>query len=259
MIAKMTRSVLIVVVLAAAGCGGMTRQVARNATPAAVDSGLRAVTSDESQQLVVDSIDEERVQAATEKLASGTTDGLVESLGEEERQARLTEAMAPMVSSMVDTAMNQALNDANLERVRALAKQATLGFQDAIDEVKSQKESGELPKDKGNVLEAVDDVAESGDTTLYILGAVAAALLLALALGAVWALSRKRKYEYEASLRDRALDEISRILAEDQGAPVSDKDVPEQAKDEGGHPERLRQALRRLAEQKGSRVHMNGH
>jgi len=257
---KNTLTALILVVLTAAGCGGMTRTVARNATPAAVDSGLRAVTSDEHQQLVVDAIDEDRVQDATEKLASGTTDGLVDALGEPERQERLTQAVAPMVSSMIDTAINQALTDGNLERVRALAKQATLGFQDAIDEVKSQKESGQLPKNKGNVLEAVNDVAESGDTTLYILGGAAAVLLLLLAFGVVWALRRKRKYEYEARLRDQALNEISRILAEDQGASASDHDEPEQqTKDDGGHPQRLREALRRLAEQEGGPVHTNGH
>lgn len=264
MITRTSRTLFCVAALlfAVSGCGGMTRQVVRNATPTAVQTGLATATSDESQDMIVESLEPERVEEATERIAAGTTDGLVNALGEEERQERLTQAVAPMVSSMVDTAINQALNDENLERVRALAKQATLGFQDAIDEVKTQKDDGTIPADKGNVLEAVNDVAESGDVTLYALGAVAALLALVLIIGAVLAVRRKRKYEYEASLRDKALDEISRILADGQRGTNLEANGHDRDRDDSeavGDPERLREALRRLAEQRSATQQASGH
>lgn len=235
-------------------CGGMTRQLARDATPTAVETGLRTASSERSQRVLLDAIEPERVEEATEKLASGATDGFIRVLSEEERQERLSRAIAPMVNSMVDTAVHQALSDETLERVRALAKQATLGFQDAIDEVKAQKEQGALPTDQGNVLEAVNDVAESGDKTLYIVGAVATGLLGLLVVGTVWALRRKRQYEDEASSRDKKLEEIRRILAEEHGPSPSGGGSTREGPGTLEDPERFRQALRRLAEERTAQL-----
>ncbi len=252
---------LSLVVAFASGCGGMTRQIARNATPAAVDSGLQAATTDQNQERLVDAIEPERVEEATVRLTSGATDGLVTALGNEERQERLAEAVGPMVASMVDTAINQALSDENLERVRALAKEATLGFQDAIDEVEAQKETGEIPEDEGNVLETMNDVADHSDTILYALGAAAALLFLVLVGVTVWAVRKRKKYETEARMRDQALDEISRLLSDDDRAGQDSRGNGQHPPkgEPGGDPERLRQALRRLAEQRGSPPSVSGH
>lgn len=237
--------------LSSVGCGSMTRQVARNATPVAVESGMQAAMSDESQQTFVEAIDPERVEQGTEKLAAGATDGLVNALGQEERQERLINAMAPVVSSIVDTAMERALSDEQLARVRELAKQATLGFQDAIDEVKTQKERGQIPEDKGNVLEAANDVAETGDITLYLVGALAAALFLLLLIGSIWAVRRKRKYELDGRQRDQALDELTRILvSEAHGTDNFDQNSPERNHGTSTDRDRLREAVRHLSQQR---------
>jgi len=239
------------VILVSSGCGALTRQVARNATPAAVESGMKTAMSDENQQAAVQAIDEERVAEATEKLASGTTDGLVKALNDEERQERFAQAMAPMVTTLVDSAMETALSEQQLARIRELAKQATLGFQDAIDEVKTLKEQGAIPQDKANVLEAANDVAET-DVTLYLIGGLAAALFLLLVVGTILALRKKRKYDLEGKQRDQALDEIAKILSS-ESYESKNLDRLEQEHNGSGassERERLREAMRHLAQRK---------
>jgi hypothetical protein len=227
----------------------MTRSVARNATPAAVESGIEEATSAANQETIVQSIDPERVEEATEKVAAGATDGLVDAMSAPPRQERLTQAMEPVVAAMVNTAVESALSEEQLARIRELAKQATLGFQDAIDEVKTKKEQGILPEDQGNVLEAVDDVAESGNITLYLVGALAGLLFLLLVGGIIWAIRRKRRYEFEAGSREAALAEVGRILSDEQFRADAE------AQGGNGHDplsdaERLRLAARRLEQQK---------
>jgi|GEM_PF-5149894 len=173
-------------------CSGVTKQVARDATPVAVDSGIEAGVSDKNQEAVVQAIEPERVERATEKVAAGATDGWTNAMGEEERQARVAAAMAPIVASLVHESLETALSDEQLARVRELAKQATLGFQDAIDEVTEKRDQGAMPLSKGNVLEAVDQIAESGGTALYVVGALAFVLAVLLGAGATWALGRRR-------------------------------------------------------------------
>jgi hypothetical protein len=175
-------------------CSGVTKQVARDATPVAVDAGIQAGVSDENQEAVVAAIEPERVERATEKLAAGMADGWVNAMTEEERQARVTAALSPVVASLVHESMQTALSDEQLLRVRELAKQATLGFQDAIDEVTEKRDRGTIPADEGNVLEAVDQIAEGGGTAIYVVGALAFVLALLLGAGGMWALGRRRQH-----------------------------------------------------------------
>jgi hypothetical protein len=174
-------------------CSAVTRQVARDATPAAVDSGIQAGTSDKNQEALVEAIEPERVEEATEKLAAGAADGWTDAMEDDQRQARIVEAVAPVVTSLVDESMEAVLSEEHLARIRELAKQATLGFQDAIDEVAEQRDQGTIPSDQGNVLEAVDRVAEGGDTAIYVIGAIAVLLAVLAGAGVGWAFGRKRQ------------------------------------------------------------------
>lgn len=201
----------------------MTRKVARDATPEAVDSAIEEGLSDENQQTVAAAIEPEHVEEATEKLAAGATDGWIDAMDQGERQQRLTAALSPMVVSLVSESMETALSDENLERVRDLAKQATLGFQDAIDEVAEQRETGAIPSEKGNVLEAADKMAEDGGTLLTLLGVLAAILAALLGIGVVWAIGRRRRHEKEAARRDRELEAAVRMLARDGTALVESR------------------------------------
>jgi hypothetical protein len=198
------------------GCGAITRQVARDATPLAIDSGIEAGLSEKNQEAVVQALDPERIERATEKVAGGATDGWTRALAEDQRQERIVAAVKPIVASLVSESIEVALTDEHLTRVRGLAKQATLGFQDAIDEVAEKRDRGVIPADQGNVLEAVDELAEGGRGMLYVLGAIALGLAALLGLGTVWALARKRRFEREAARQGEAFAAAVRMLSREQ-------------------------------------------
>jgi hypothetical protein len=63
---------------------------------------------------------------------------------------------------------------------RELAKQATLGFQDALDEVRRAREAGAKGEGEGSVLWAATEAAESGDDLMWVLGILVALLLVAV-------------------------------------------------------------------------------
>jgi len=212
----------VVAISSCCGCGALTRQVARDATPAAVDSGIQAGVSDENQETIVQAIDPERVERATEKVAGAVTDGWTNAMDQDERQARIALAVTPVMAKLVSESIEVALTDEHLTRVRELAKQATLGFQDAIDEVSEQRDLGTIPSDRGNVLEAVDELAEGGQGTLYVIGAIALALAVLLGVGVVWALKRKRRHEQESVRQSQALAAAVRVLSR-KGVPMDEE------------------------------------
>ncbi len=131
-------------------------------------------------------------------------------------------------------------------------EQATLGFQDAIDEVNQQKENGTIPEDEGNVLKAADDVAEGGDAVLYVLAALAAIFAVLLVAGALWALRRKRSYEKESDRRDREIARIAQMLASEGLGPAPNSPSSETDDEQLTDEEVLRQAMRHVAERTGT-------
>jgi len=241
--------------LFSAGCASLTKKVARDATPEAINSGIQAGVSEENQEAIVNSIEPDRIEQATEQVAAATTDGWTQAMASQDRQADITQAIAPIVAALVDQSVDRALSDEHLARIRELAKQATLGFQDAIDEVSKKQESGEIPSDEGNVLEAVDNLAEEGGKTLYVVGAIAALLALLLALAVAWGFRRRRRYERELGRRNEALEAAMRLLAQ-HGMPF--KAAPTAADSDPGETadaELVRSALQQgNAAQQGNAV-----
>lgn len=215
-----------------AACASLTKKVARDATPEAIDSGIEAGLSDENQTKIVEAIEPERVEQATDKVIAGATDGWVNAMSEEERQARIAQAMAPIVGSLVDASVDRTLSDEHLARIRELAKQATLGFQDAIDEVTEQRDKGQIPANEGNVLEAVDKLAEDGGTTLSVAGMIAATLGLLLIVGVAWAIGRRRRYEKDITERNQALEAAVRMLSQ-RGLSLDDAHRAPTSEDDG--------------------------
>lgn len=240
----------LVVAAGCCSCSAVTRQVARDATPAAIDSGVPAALSEKNQKALAEGIEPERVEQATEKVTAAATDGWVNAMSEDERQARVVAAVAPVVASLVDASMESALRDEHLDRIRELAKQATLGFQEAIDEVAEKRDQGAIPADKGNVLEAADRLAEGGGMTLYLVAALAGLFAALLLAGAFWAVSRKRRYEREAARREQALEAAARVLSR-EGMPLAESSSrPESPAGAGAladpDAELLRNTVRRL-------------
>ncbi len=235
-------------VLTTLACASLTKRVARDATPEAVESGIQAALSERNQDRVVAAIEPARVEEVTEKVVSGATDGWARSMNDEERSAQVAAALVPVVHSLVDSSVERALSDEHLGRIRELAKQATLGFQDAIDEVTSQRERGEIPADQGNVLQAVDTLAKDGATTLTVAGAVALGLGLLLLIALAWALTRRHRYERDLAERNQALEAAVRMLSE-RGTPLDeDRSSTEGVSDPDA--ELVRSAVQRIRQER---------
>lgn len=102
---------------------------------------------------------------------------------------------------------------------REMAKEATLGFQEAIDDTARQKRSGKLGADEGNVLDAANRAAQSSSSIVPI--AVAAFVGFALALfGAIlWAGRRRRVIRSDMASRDEALLAMVDVLRASEGKP----------------------------------------
>jgi Flp pilus assembly protein TadB len=86
-----------------------------------------------------------------------------------------------------------------------VAKGATLGFQDAIDEAKRQRASGEMRKDEGSLLVAAGDAAATGSRIMWMMSIGLGVIALVLALGLVWAIRKNRARRAELEQRDEAL------------------------------------------------------
>lgn len=233
--------------VSSAACGSLTKQMARDATPEAIDSGIEAGLSERSQQKVVSAVEPARVEELTEKVVSGATDGWASAMSEEDRSARVAAALVPVVHSLVDASVERTLSDEHLARIRELAKQATLGFQDAIDEVAEQQERGEISADRGNVLRAVDTLAKDGATTLTVAGTTALGLGLLLVVGLAWAIARRHRYERDLTERNRALEAAVRMLSQ-RGTPLEQAPDHTTASDSGAEPdaELVRSAVQRI-------------
>lgn len=235
-------------VLTTSACGSLTKQVARDATPEAVDSGIEAALSEKNQDKVVAAVEPARVEQVTEKVVSGATDGFARSMNDEQRSAQVAAALVPVVHSLVDASVERALSDEHLGRIRELAKQATLGFQDAIDEVTSQRERGEIPEDQGNVLQAVDTLAKDGKTTLTLAGAAALGLGILLLIALAWAIARRHRYERDLAEHNRALEAAVRMLSE-RGAPLDEQRSSDEGAESDADAELVRSAFQRIRQE----------
>ena len=109
---------------ALSGCAAAARDVAREATPAAVSGGVEALTDEELQEKVVSRIDEERVAEATHKLVGGAVDGTLSALSDPTRAPELRSKLAGLGREMTASAGD--VVDVSIERLTSPENQAKL-------------------------------------------------------------------------------------------------------------------------------------
>ena len=105
--------------------------------------------------------------------------------------------------------------------VRLVMKEATLGFQDAVDETAKRKADGEMNKHEGNVLSAVNKAAESGGSIVYIAAGVVAALVIGLAITLIVMTRRRRLHRTEVAERDASLLLLAQAIKSTEDKPWS--------------------------------------
>lgn len=183
-----------------------------------------------------------------------TVDEAITRMSSEPNQEQVREVTRLLVKEVIGTAVRSARQEVDTEGVgetlsaatREMAKQATLGFQDAIDETRAKKDAGHLPERKGNVLDAAARAAEQGSSYLTLavaaLGGFAAALLGAVLLGT----RRSRASRGELARRDEALLILARAIKSTEGeawSPALRRAIKEAVRDEEGG-DYLRKLLR---------------
>jgi hypothetical protein len=228
------------------GCGTILRNAAEEVTPAVIAGAVEGLSDPEIQRQMVASIDEGRVRTVSARLSAGMVDGMLDTLEEPARRARLEAIVNGVVENasgtMVDSMFEHALEDKVQARMRAamrattvdlinatfetigsnvgsaeertqamgaaaheISKQVTLGFQDALDDTRRDRESGVMMEEDGALVIAAGKASKTGNRILWILGIGFAAVVLGLAIALVWAVRKNRLRRAELQQRDDAL------------------------------------------------------
>ncbi len=105
----LSSSLAVALVIAGAGCalspGGVGRDIARAAPPAAINSTLRALNEEDNQRLVNQLLRSPEVHAATRSFAAEIADGALDTLTSTERQARIEAMSSRFVATVTRAAL----------------------------------------------------------------------------------------------------------------------------------------------------------
>lgn len=238
------------------GCGGLAREVVREATPGLVEGSVRGLNTPGLQRDLAEGVDPQAVELLAERVSGSVVDGTLRALADPARREALRDATGGLrlplgiehlddvsVVRAADGAVAAAIRHIDDEQVRAwarsavdeavrtaftagrdelggladpgteglgratreVAKQATLGFQDALDEIRRERESGAKSEDEGSILFAASKAVESGEVILDVwrVSLIMTGIALLLAIG--WAVHRSRVHRQELAQRDEAL------------------------------------------------------
>ena len=218
---------LAVVALAGAhvGCASMFREVAKGAVPEVLASAVTELADPVLQRQVVAAVDEGRVKELTARLSAGIVDGVLDALEDPARRHRLEAIVDGLATSAAGSATDSVLAHALDEKVQVqmrlalaaeqtvafgaaaheLAKQATLGFQDALDDTRRDRASGRMPKADGALLIAANNASKTGGEILWTLGIGLGVLALGLIVTLTWAIRKNKRRRSDMVQRDDAL------------------------------------------------------
>jgi hypothetical protein len=103
-----------------------------------------------------------------------------------------------------------------------IAKQATLGFQDALDDTRRDRASGKMEPKDGALLIAAGDASATGSRILWTLGIGLAALALGLTITLTWAIRKNRMRRSELAQRDGAIALLTEAINATAAQPGAD-------------------------------------
>jgi len=235
------RSGLVVLALAAAGCGSTIRaastEVPRTATPVFADAALGVLETQSTRQRIDAVLGTPEMQHAIAELGAGLVHGVGDGLSDEAAQARIDElasrfsrALAAEIPRTIEPAMQKALADglgvaihdaiqrelgpglvatmrspefkqALGETSREIGRDAVMGSNDALTEIAGRKQTG-----RPGILGVVGALIESR----WILGILVALAIVVFPL--VWLLRNRVKARRNRAVSDRRSDELGVLV-----------------------------------------------
>lgn len=201
-----------------------------------VDGTMKSLSDPERRKLVADTLEGVRVPIGMEggmdvrvasidaEAVAGAVDAALGKALERVDETQMKGIVHGIVDEAVRTAFASARDELNksgkptesqvASLTRSLSKEATLGFQDAVDEARRARDEGEKGPGEGSVLWAASRAAESGNTLLDVWKISLMVVGLALIGGFVWAVRQHRTHRRELLQRDEALALLTKKVEE---------------------------------------------
>ena len=211
---------------------------------AAVDEGrIKTVSARMSAGIVdgvLDTLEDPARRKRLETILNGLTataagaaiDSVLEHALDEKAQTRMRSVMRATVTDLVTTifAVVGSKVGSPEDRVKAfgaaaheIAKQATLGVQDALDGTRRDRASGKMKIKDGALLLAANSASQTGSRILWTLGLGLGALALGLGVMLIWAIRKNRLRRSELAQRDGALRLLTEAIKSTATQPWADE------------------------------------
>lgn len=172
------------------------------------------------------------VNGLTAKAAGAAVDSILARSLDEKVQARMRLATRAAVADLIAVVFESvgSRTGSAAERTRAIgsaaheiAKQATLGVQDALDDTRRDRASGKMKKKDGALLIAAGSASTTGNRILWTLGLGLGALAFGLAATLIWAIRKNRLRRTELAQRDGALRLLTEAIKSNAAQPGSEE------------------------------------
>jgi hypothetical protein len=155
------------------------------------------------------------------KAAGAAADTILARVFSDKVQAQGQLAMRDIMIQLIRTGSSEEQTKALGVSVHEIAKQATLGFQDALDDTRRDRASGRIAKADGALLIAANDASQTGDRILWTLGIGLGALAAGLGITLIWAIRKNRMRRSELAQRDGALRLLTEAIKSTATVPGS--------------------------------------
>jgi hypothetical protein len=217
--------------------------------------GVLATLEDPTRRRRLDTI----LNGLTTMVAGTAVDSVFGHVLDEKVQARLRLAMrenaTDLMGAVFDTVDSRVGTSdertaAISKVVHEIAKQATLGFQDALDETRRDRISGAMPKADGALVIGANDASRTGSRILWTLGIGLGSIVLGLAITLVVIGRKNRLTRSELAERDDALSLLTEAIKTTATRPGADELYSALKSSMGNRAggERIRKALGELGQ-----------
>lgn len=194
-------------------------QLASAKFSAGILDGMLDAVEDPRRRMRLDAL----VNDVVSRAAGGATDAVLARLLDEQVQRQTRGAARALVVDLVGTlaAFFESSDWTRADAIKVLgaaahqiAKQTTLGFQEALDATRRARASGKAPEGDGALLIAANNAAKKANGLLWAVGLGLGAVVIGLGLVLLWAIRKGRLRRAELAQRDDALAMLTKAINE---------------------------------------------